>query len=353
MFPGSFRTLRVMCLGQGQNAKSQYTFWFLSHCGTITVHMSDSNSSTDSTSALATLLTEARYKPSERIDELSTTEMLQVMNAADREVADAVAREIPAIARAVDAIAAALAPERGGQLFYVGAGTSGRLGVLDASECPPTFNVPSTLVQGLIAGGEYALRHSVEGAEDSPELGATDLRSHGFGAKDVLAGIAASGRTPYVLGAMEYARSLGAITIGVSCVPESAVARAAEIAITPAVGPEVVTGSTRLRAGTATKLVLNMLSTGAMIRLGTVYSNLMVNVQPTNEKLADRAERIVVELTGLPRERAGALFREAGSIKAAVLMHAHGLRREKAEALLRDAQGHLRHAMEAAAQSKN
>ncbi len=257
-----------MCLGQGQNAKSQYTFWFLSHCDTITVHMSDSNSSTDPASALATLLTEARYKPSERIDELSTTEMLQVMNAADREVADAVAREIPAIARAVDAIAAALAPERGGRLFYVGAGTSGRLGVLDASECPPTFNVPSTLVQGLIAGGEYALRHSVEGAEDSPELGATDLRAHGFGAKDVLAGIAASGRTPYVLGAMEYARSLGAITIGVSCVPGSEVARAAEIAITPAVGPEVVTGSTRLRAGTATKLVLNMLSTGAMIRLG-------------------------------------------------------------------------------------
>jgi N-acetylmuramic acid 6-phosphate etherase len=342
-----------MCLGQGQNAKSQYTFWFLSHCDTITVHMSDSNSSTDRASALATLLTEARYKPSERIDELSTTEMLQVMNAADREVADAVAREIPAIARAVDAIAAGLAPERGGRLFYVGAGTSGRLGVLDASECPPTFNVPSTLVQGLIAGGEYALRHSVEGAEDSPELGATDLRAHGFGAKDVLAGIAASGRTPYVLGAMQYARSLGAITIGVSCVPGSEVARAAEIAITPAVGPEVVTGSTRLRAGTATKLVLNMLSTGAMIRLGTVYSNLMVNVQPSNEKLADRAERIVVELTGLPREQAGVLFREAGSIKGAVLMHAYGLNREEAEALLRDAHGRLRHAMEAAAQSKD
>jgi N-acetylmuramic acid 6-phosphate etherase len=342
-----------MCLGQGQNAKSQYTFWFLSHCDTITLHMSDSNSSTDHASALATLLTEARYEPSERIDELSTTEMLQVMNTADREVADAVAREIPAIACAVDAIAAALAPELGGRLFYVGAGTSGRLGVLDASECPPTFNVPSTLVQGLIAGGEYALRHSVEGAEDSPELGATDLRAHGFGAKDVLAGIAASGRTPYVLGAMQYARSLGAITIGVSCVPGSAVARAAEIAITPAVGPEVVTGSTRLRAGTATKLVLNMLSTGAMIRLGTVYSNLMVNVQPSNEKLADRAERIVVELTGLPRERAGALFREAGSIKAAVLMHAHRLSREEAEALLRDAHGHLRHAMETAAQSKD
>jgi N-acetylmuramic acid 6-phosphate etherase len=224
--------------------------------------------------------------------------------------------------------------------------------VLDASECPPTFNVPASLVQGLIAGGDYALRHSVEGAEDSPELGATDIRAHGFTAKDVLTGIAASGRTPYVLGAMAYAQSLGAVTIGVSCVPESEVARAAQIAITPAVGPEVVTGSTRLRAGTATKLVLNMLSTGAMIRLGTVYSNLMVNVQPSNAKLADRAERIVVELTGLPRERAAALFSEAGSIKAAVLMHAHGLNREQAEALLQGAHGHLRHAMEAAAQKQ-
>ncbi len=238
--------------------------------------------------------------------------MLQVINAADREVADAVAREIPAIARAVDAIAAALAPERGGRLFYVGAGTSGRLGVLDASECPPTFNVPATLVQGFIAGGDYALRHSIEGAEDSAELGATDLRAHGFTANDVLAGIAASGRTPYVLGAMDYARSLGAVTIGVSCVPDSEVARAAQIAITPAVGPEVITGSTRLRAGTATKLVLNMLSTGAMIKLGMVYSNLMVNVQPTNEKLADRAERIVVELTGLPRERASSPAARSG-----------------------------------------
>src|SRR6201992_1457060 len=174
MFPGFFRTLRGMCLGQGQNAKSQYTFWFLSHCDTITLHMSDSNSSTDPTFALATLLTEARYKPSERIDELSTTEMLQVMNAADREVADAVAREIAVIARAVDAIAAALAPELGGRLFYVGAGTSGRLGVLDASECPPTFNVPPTLVQGIIAGGEAALSHATEATEDDPEIGVRD-----------------------------------------------------------------------------------------------------------------------------------------------------------------------------------
>ena len=172
--------------------------------------MPNTNSSTELTSALATLLTESRYTPSERIDELSTTEMLQVMNAADRDVADAVAREIPGIARAVDAIAAALAPERGGRLFYVGAGTSGRLGVLDASECPPTFNVPPSMVQGFIAGGDYALRHSVEGAEDSPELGATDLRAHGFTANDVLAGTEDRGRTRNVVGAMKYVRSLGA-----------------------------------------------------------------------------------------------------------------------------------------------
>ena len=335
-------------MGQEQNVHSQYTFWFPCDCGTITMHMSDSSSSAKTPSTLGLLLTETRYKPSERIDELSTVEMLQVINAADREVADAVAREVPAIARAVDAIAEALAPERGGRLFYVGAGTSGRLGVLDASECPPTFNVPPTLVQGFIAGGDYALRHSVEGAEDSRELGVTDLRAHGFTTRDVLAGIAASGRTPYVLGAMDYARELGAVTIGVSCVPDSEVARAAQIAITPAVGPEVITGSTRLRAGTATKLVLNMLSSGAMIKLGMVYANLMVNVQPTNEKLADRAERIVVELTGLPRDRAATLLRESGSIKASVLMHTHGLNREQAETLLREAHGHLRRAMEAA-----
>ena len=311
--------------------------------------MSDSKSAADrSSSTLATLLTETRYTPSERIDEMTTAEMLTVMNAADREVAHAVEREIPAIARAVDAIAAALAPEQGGRLFYIGAGTSGRLGVLDASECPPTFNVPESLVQGLIAGGEYALRHAVEGAEDSPELGATDLRAHGFRGNDVLVGIAASGRTPYVLGAVQYARELGAITIGVSCVPDSEVSRAAQIAITPAVGPEVITGSTRLRAGTATKLALNMLSSGAMIRLGMVYGNLMVNVQLTNAKLEDRAERILVDLTGLPRADAAALLRESGSIKTAVLMHTHGLSREQADALLRVAHGHLRHAMEAA-----
>jgi N-acetylmuramic acid 6-phosphate etherase len=302
--------------------------------------------------SLATLLTEARYAPSEHIDELPTEQMLHVISAADEEIAAAVRRTVPAIARAVDAIAHALAPERGGRLFYIGAGTSGRLGVLDAAECPPTFNVPESLVQGLIAGGDRALRHAVEGAEDAAELGASDLSEAGFTERDVLCGIAASGRTPYVLGAVAHARALGAVTIGVSCVPGSALEQAVTIAITPAVGPEVITGSTRMRAGTATKLVLNMLSTGAMIRLGMVYGNLMVNVQPTNAKLVDRAERIVQALTGLAHPQAAALLAEAGSIKAALLMHAHGLSRARAEQLLAAAHGHLRQAMEAAARQR-
>lgn len=296
--------------------------------------------------ALAQLLTETRSAASANIDQLSTVEMLSVMNDFDREVAETVHREIPSIARAVDAIAAALAPDKGGRLFYIGAGTSGRLGVLDASECPPTFNVPETLVQGLIAGGDYALRHAIEGAEDSFELGAKDLAEHGFTGSDVLTGVAASGRTPYVLGALAHARSLGATTIAVSCVPDSEMARVADIAISLAVGPEVITGSTRLRAGTATKLVLNMLSTGAMIRLGAVYGNLMVNVQPTNAKLVDRAERILVELTGLDRTRAAALLKEAGSVKIAAVMHARGLSREQAEELLQQMHGQLRRALE-------
>ncbi|MGI8772038.1 MAG: N-acetylmuramic acid 6-phosphate etherase [Acidobacteriaceae bacterium] len=293
---------------------------------------------------LATLLTETRNPISAHIDELPTIKLLQVINAADAEVAAAVALELPQIARVVDAIVERM--ERGGRLFYTGAGTSGRLGVLDASECPPTFNVRPELVQGIIAGGDHALRQAVEGAEDSPELGSADLATHGFEARDALVGIAASGRTPYVLGALTHARAAGAVTIGLSCVPNSAVASAAEYPITPAVGPEIITGSTRMRAGTATKLVLNMLSTGVMVRLGMVYGNLMINVQPTNAKLADRAARIVTELTGLDRPAAVALLDQAGSIKAAVLMHRHGLTRSAAEELLRAHRGHLRRALE-------
>ncbi|HEY1948720.1 MAG TPA: N-acetylmuramic acid 6-phosphate etherase, partial [Bryobacteraceae bacterium] len=258
------------------------------------------------------LLTEAQNPASTSLDALPTIDMLRVMNTADQEVALAVERELAHIAQAVDAVARRL--EAGGRLFYTGAGTSGRLGVLDASECPPTFNTSPELVQGIIAGGDRALRHSIEKAEDDPEQGKRDLADRNLGSADALVGIAASGRTPYVLGGLVYARELGALTIGLSCTPDSEVARAAEIAITPAPGPEVVTGSTRLRAGTATKLVLNMLSTGVMVRLGYVYGNLMVNVQPTNEKLVDRARRIIVKVAGVSYEEAARLLNAAGSV---------------------------------------
>jgi N-acetylmuramic acid 6-phosphate etherase len=289
------------------------------------------------------LLTESQHPGTTHIDQLSTREMLEVINAADRSVADAVHTEIERIAEAVDGIAERL--DQGGRLFYTGAGTSGRLGVLDASECPPTFNVDPGLVVGLIAGGDYALRRSIEGAEDNAELGAADLKTHEFSAGDALVGIAASGRTPYVLGAMAYANDLGALTIGLSCVPGSDVERRAKIAITPAVGPEVITGSTRLRAGTATKLVLNMLSTGAMIRIGMVYGNLMVNVQPTNEKLRDRAQRIISAATGVSKERATELLTQAGTVRTAILMEKLGVGHEEAVRRLAAANGRLRVAL--------
>jgi len=290
------------------------------------------------------LATEAANPASAAIDALPTREMLQVMNAADHQVPAAVERELPNIAAAVDAIVDRL--QTGGRLFYLGAGTSGRLGVLDASECPPTFNTPPEMVQGLIAGGDFALRRSIEKAEDDPEQGKQDLRERNFSARDALVGIAASGRTPYVLGGLEYAGQLGALTIGLSCTPNSQVARAAEIAITPVPGPEIITGSTRMRAGTATKLVLNMISTGVMIRLGFVYGNLMVNVQPTNGKLTDRARRIIASITGLSYEEASWLLAKAGSVRTAVLMHKCKLSRQEAEQRLAAAQGCLRLALE-------
>jgi N-acetylmuramic acid 6-phosphate etherase len=294
-------------------------------------------------SELANLPTEARNPVSERIDELTTLEMLRVIHTADQEAVAAVDRELRHIAAAVDAIAARI--EVGGRLFYLGAGTSGRLGVLDASECPPTYNTPPDLVQGIIAGGDVALRRSIERAEDNPELGARDLEEAGFSKADALVGIAASGRTPYVLGGMEHARRLGALTIGLTCVPGSPVAQAAEIAIVPATGPEVVTGSTRMKAGTATKLVLNMLSTGALVRLGYVYGNLMVNVQPTNTKLADRAARIIAAITGLDYDAAAQLLAKAESVKTAVVMQKLGLSREDADERLKNAHGRLQDAL--------
>ena len=290
------------------------------------------------------LVTEAQNPKSAEIDALDTADMLRVINEADQEVAGAVAREIPQIARAVDGIVERL--EAGDRLFYVGAGTSGRLGVLDASECPPTFNTPPEMVVGLIAGGDRALRTSVEKAEDDPKQGEQDLRGRAFVSGDVLVGLAASGRTPYVLGAIAYARSLGALTIGVSCTTHSELARAAEIAITPVVGPEVITGSTRMRAGTATKLVLNMLSTGAMIRLGYVYGNLMVNLQPTNEKLSDRARRIIAAIAGVSYDEASRLLAEAGSVRTAIVMSRRKLSCSDAEDKLRAAKGRLRPALQ-------
>jgi N-acetylmuramic acid 6-phosphate etherase len=271
---------------------------------------------------LEDLLTEQPNPASAHIDALSTEEMLRVINTEDRKVAEAVEREIPSISRAVDAIAATF--RRGGRLFYIGAGTSGRLGVLDASECPPTFGVSPGMVQGVIAGGEAALSRATETTEDDPAIGARDLIARGFTKNDILTGIAASGRTPYVLGAVAEAKQLGAVTIGLSCTPDSELARAVDIAITPLVGPEVIAGSTRMKAGTAQKLVLNMLTTGAFIRMGYVYGNLMVNVQPKNTKLRDRARRIVAQATGMSYERAGELLTEAGDNVPAAIRKASG-----------------------------
>jgi N-acetylmuramic acid 6-phosphate etherase len=293
---------------------------------------------------LEQLLTESRNPATANLDQLATLELVQTMHAADREVLDAVGRELPNVARAVDTIVDRM--DKGGRLFYLGAGTSGRLGVLDASECPPTYNTPPELVQGIIAGGDVALRRSVERAEDDAEQGAKDLAAQGFSAKDVLVGIAASGRTPYVLGGIKHARSLGAATIGLSCAPGSQLEKYADIAITPAVGPEVVTGSTRMKAGTATKLVLNMISTASLVRLGYVYGNLMVNVQPTNVKLTDRATRIIVALTDASYDEASALLKKAGSVKTAIVMHKLRISREEAEARLKAAKGRLRAALE-------
>ncbi len=259
-------------------------------------------------------LTEQANPASARIDKLSSVEMLRVMNEEDRKVAASVTPEIPNIARAVDAIVETF--RNGGRLYYIGAGTSGRLGVLDASECPPTFNVSADLVQGIIAGGEPALSRATEATEDDPAMGVHDLLARGFREKDALCGIAASGRTPYVLGAIEEANRMGALTIGISCTPKSELSRRVKIAIEPLPGPEVIAGSTRLKAGTATKLVLNMLTTGSFIRMGYVRGNLMVNVQPKNAKLLERAKRIIGEVTGISYEEAGRLLRKRAAMCA-------------------------------------
>jgi len=281
---------------------------------------------------------------------LSTEELVRLINAEDATVAAAVAREAPAIAAAIEVIAERMA--RGGRLVYVGAGTSGRLGVLDAAECPPTFNADPGQVVGLIAGGREALARAVEGAEDSAEAGAADLRAIGLGADDAVVGIAASGRTPYVLGALDHARSVGAATIAFACNAQAETRHHADLGILPEVGPEVLTGSTRMKAGTATKMVLNMLSTGAMVRLGKTWGNLMVDVQATNEKLVERSIRIVQAITGCSRDDAvTALESCGGDVKTAIVAQHRDLDREQARRLLDAAGGHLRQALEGGTQS--
>lgn len=292
---------------------------------------------------LKELLTEQPNPASAVIDTLPTEEILRVIHEEDRKVADAVTREIPAIARAVDAIEAAM--EKGGRLFYIGAGTSGRLGVLDASECPPTFSVPPSLVQGIIAGGARALSRATETTEDDPAIGARDLKRRRFRAVDVLVGIAASGRTPYVLGAVAEARRLHAVTVGISCTPKSELSRKVSISIELLTGPEIIAGSTRMKAGTATKMVLNMLTTGSFIRRGYVFGNLMVNVQPKNTKLADRARRIVAEASGVSYVRARKLLAAAGNVRAAILMGRLGVSAAVADEHLSAAGGNVSRAL--------
>ncbi len=295
--------------------------------------------------ALDRLLTEQRNAATTAIDRLPTLEMLRVINREDATVASAVEAALPTIAEALDLIAARLSA--GGRLFYTGAGTSGRLGVLDASECPPTYNVPPELVTGFLAGGDGALRRSVEGAEDSPQQGAADLISYGCRAGDVLVGIAASGRTPYVVGALDKAREVGAGTVALSCTQDAAISSHADIAIEVLCGAEVITGSTRMKAGTATKLVLNMLSTGAMVKLGHVYGNLMVNVQQTNEKLRHRAVRIIEQALGIPSQAAReALDAADGEVKTAIAMHLLDTTADEARRQLQAACGNLRRAVD-------
>ena len=295
---------------------------------------------------LESLLTEQSNPASRDIDSRSTEEILRIINFEDQKVALSVAAEIPRIAQAVDRIVESI--RKAGRLFYIGAGSSGRLGVLDAAECPPTFHVSPDVVQGIIAGGAAALSRATEASEDDPDAGRRDLMHHGFMQRDVLVGIAASGRTPYVLGAIAGARELGALTVGISCTPDSELARAAEIAITPLTGPEVITGSTRMKAGTATKLVLNMISTAVMIRLGYVYGNLMVNVEPNNAKLEDRARRIVAASAQVPYDRAAQLLREAGGeVKIAIVMSRLGVDRATAQAKLAAAGGRVSEALKA------
>ena len=293
---------------------------------------------------LSTLITEQRNPNSMHVDSLSALEIVQLMNKEDKQVPLAIEKCLPQIAQAVECIVAAF--QQGGRLVYIGAGTSGRLGVLDASECPPTFGVSPEMVKGIIAGGERALRHPIEGAEDSKTQAVVDLQTIQFSSKDVLVGIAASGRTPYVIGALEYAKSLGSVTVSIASNPNSAMANIVDIAIDTVVGAEVLTGSSRLKSGTAQKLVLNMLTTASMILMGKCYQNLMVDVQASNEKLKARAIRIVMQATDCDKALAEETLKLADqNAKLAIMMILSGLDRAQAEALLEKHQGKLQLAL--------
>lgn len=294
---------------------------------------------------LAGMSTETRNSRTMDLDIMTPLEIVTVMNEEDARVPEAIKPQLNNIAQCVTWAVQSI--EKGGRLIYMGAGTSGRLGVLDAAECPPTFGVSPDTVVGLIAGGDKAFIKAVEGAEDSAELGRQDLVNIGLTSRDLVVGIAASGRTPYVLGGLEYAQNMGCHTVGISCNPGSAVGRAAELAIEVVPGPECLTGSTRLKAGTAQKLILNMISTATMVRCGKAFQNLMVDVVPTNEKLRVRAENIVMEATGVTRERAKeALLQSGDKVKTAILMILAGCGREEAEQKLEKTNGHIREAME-------
>lgn len=290
------------------------------------------------------LSTESRNSKTNNLDEMSTEQIVEIMNSEDQKVVMAVNKELPQIAESASKIAESF--KIGGRLFYIGAGTSGRLGVLDAAECVPTFGSDPEMVQGLIAGGEKAMILAVEGAEDNVELGASDLKTHNLTKKDVVVGIAASGRTPYVIGGLDYAKSIGADTIAISCNENSIISQHADIKIEVVVGPEVLSGSTRLKSGTAQKMVLNMLSTTSMVRIGKTYGNLMVDVKPTNKKLVQRSINIICEVTNVEEDKALEILKKADySVKDAIVMISKQTDKSTAEETLKKSGGFVRKAI--------
>lgn len=300
---------------------------------------------------LKKLETEQQNPDSIKIDQTTTEEMLKIMNQEDSTVSKIVKEEIPTITKLVNSTYEAL--KNGGRLFYIGAGTSGRLGILDASECPPTFGVSPELVQGIIAGGEKAILEAQEGMEDLAEEGKKDLINRELTNKDIVIGIAASGRTPYVIGALEYANHIGAATGSISCVSDAQMSEVAEIAVEVVTGAEVITGSTRLKAGTAQKMVLNMISTGAMIKLGKVYQNYMVDLNPTNKKLVTRAKAMIQDITGVNASQASQLYENAnGHVKTAIVMELGQVEVDRARELLELNEGHVSQAIKDIQNSK-